>query len=203
MKPDQIHVLAAAMFGNSKQVFHALEPGLSSQIVGDVRDRDGIDRIHDDVAIVHSVAAADFDVRPRPDANAASDSFAADALAKGFHEHHAPLLTGERLVDVHPRVIAGSEGDGDTAIRELRFEFVRLRQFSVGDLEHGALYSTVSAARRYHVRVVCAPNRADYRGILDLHRIGLKSWQRVGPALERPAKRRELHILVLQRAIRK
>jgi len=99
MKPDQIHVLAAAVFGDSKQVFHALEPGLTGQIVGDVCNGDGNDGIHDDVAIVHSVTAADFDVRPRPDANAASDSSTADALAKVLAWSAPRLREGIRRVE--------------------------------------------------------------------------------------------------------
>jgi len=88
MKPDQIHVSAAAVFGDSEQIFHAREPRFTSELVGDVRHRNGIDRVHDDVAIVHLVTASDFDMRPGPDANAASDSAAADALAKRFREQH-------------------------------------------------------------------------------------------------------------------
>jgi hypothetical protein len=40
------------------------------------------------VPVVHPVASTDLHVRARPDANAASDSSAADALAQALCEHH-------------------------------------------------------------------------------------------------------------------
>ena len=88
MKPDQVDVVAATVFGDSQQILHALESRLTGEIIGDVADRHRRDRIDDDVAVVHRVAATHLDVRAHPDANAASDAPAADALAKLFGEDH-------------------------------------------------------------------------------------------------------------------
>jgi hypothetical protein len=47
-----------------------------------------LNRIHDDVALVHRVTTTHFYVRTRPDANAASDSPVPDFVTKAFGEHH-------------------------------------------------------------------------------------------------------------------
>src|SRR3979411_975758 len=91
VEPNQVHLVAAAVFCDSHQIIPALEPRFTSQIVGDVGDGNRRNRIHDDVSLVHPVTAAHLDMGTRPDANAASDSPAADSLAKAFGEHHVSL----------------------------------------------------------------------------------------------------------------
>ena len=88
MEPNQVHLVAASMFGDAQQIIHAFEPRFPSQIVRDVGDGHRRNRIHNDVALVHLVATAHPDMRTCPDANAAPDSPAPDSLAKVFGEHH-------------------------------------------------------------------------------------------------------------------
>jgi hypothetical protein len=88
MEANQVHVVAAAVFCDSQQIIHALETRFTGQIVSDVGDGDRLDRVHDDVALVHLVAATHLDMRTRPDANAAPDSAAPDSVAKAFGEDH-------------------------------------------------------------------------------------------------------------------
>jgi hypothetical protein len=88
MKPNQVDLVAASMSCGLQQIVHALEPRFTGEITGNVCERDGLDCIHDDVAVVHLVAATYPDMGTRPDANAAPDSPAPDALAQAFSEHH-------------------------------------------------------------------------------------------------------------------
>jgi hypothetical protein len=92
MKANQIHLVALAMSCGSNQVVHALESRFLGQIVRDVRLRDRRNRIHDDMAVVHAVAAAHLDMRVRPDADRTSDSPAPDSLSQASGEQH--LATG-------------------------------------------------------------------------------------------------------------
>lgn len=94
MEANQEDVVAAAMLGDAEQGVNAFETRLTCQIVRDVGDRDRLDRIHHDVAVVHLVAAADLDASALPDADAASDDPAPDPLAKAFGEDHGLSLTG-------------------------------------------------------------------------------------------------------------
>jgi hypothetical protein len=91
MEPNQVHLVATAVFCDSQQIIHALEPGFTGQIVRDVGDGHRLNRIHDDVALIHPVTTTHLYMGPRPDANAASDSPAPDSLAKAFGEHHTDL----------------------------------------------------------------------------------------------------------------
>ena len=53
MEPNQIHVLASAVFGDVKQVVHAREPRLAHQILRHISPLETLDRIDDDMAVVH------------------------------------------------------------------------------------------------------------------------------------------------------
>lgn len=88
MKPDQVHVVAAAVSCGSEQVLHALESRRAREIVRDVSETHRSNGIHDDVTIVHAITAADVDVRGRPDADAASDPAAPDSLTELLRELH-------------------------------------------------------------------------------------------------------------------
>jgi hypothetical protein len=88
MEPNQVHLVAAAVFRNAQQVIHALESRFTSQIVGDVADGNRRNRIHESVCLVHPITTTHFYMGTRPDANAASDSPAPDPLAKAVGEEH-------------------------------------------------------------------------------------------------------------------
>jgi len=91
VEPNEVHILAAAVFRDSQQILHTAEPGLAREIVCDVLERDWLNSVHDDVTVVHAVAAADLDVRPRPDADRAPDASAPDSLAKMSGKLHCDL----------------------------------------------------------------------------------------------------------------
>lgn len=98
MKPNQVHVATSAMLRNLEQVRYAVETRLARQVMTDVPDIDGHDRIDNDLSVVHAVTASHLDMRPRPDADAAPDPPASDSLAKTFGERHerGGVGTGER-----------------------------------------------------------------------------------------------------------
>ena len=96
MEPDQVHLVAAAVSRDFHQLVHAVEPRLTGQIEGDVIEGDRRDRIHDDVALVHLVAATCLYVGARPDANAAPDSPAPDSFAKAFGEYQGRFSQWQR-----------------------------------------------------------------------------------------------------------
>ena len=88
MEPDQVHVVTGAVLRDLEQVSDALEARLAGQIVRDVPHANRHNRIHDDVPVVHLIAPARLDVRPRPDADAAPDPPAPNSFAKTFREYH-------------------------------------------------------------------------------------------------------------------
>ena len=88
MEPNQVGLIAFAVPRDLQEIVNAVESRLAGQIVRDVIDGNRRNRIDDDVTIVHRVAAADLDVGPHPDADAALDSPAADSVAKAFGKHH-------------------------------------------------------------------------------------------------------------------
>jgi len=79
------------MFGDRQQILHIGEARLPSQIIGDVLELDRLDRFDLDLAIVHRIASAHFDVWPHPDADAASDTAAPDAFAKTLGKDHSKV----------------------------------------------------------------------------------------------------------------
>ena len=89
MEPNQVHLVAAAVSGDSQQVLHALEPRFTGEIAGHVGDGDRRNRIHDDVAIIHPVTTIYPDMGSRPDANAAPDPPAPDPFPKALGKHHS------------------------------------------------------------------------------------------------------------------
>ena len=93
MEPNQVHVVAAAVFRDSEQFIHALESRFASQIIRHVSDGNRLDRIHDDVTLVHRVPATDLYVRIFPDADTALDFPVPYSLAKPFGEHHMNLTS--------------------------------------------------------------------------------------------------------------
>src|SRR5215203_4645652 len=82
VESNQIDIVTLAVARRLEQVLEAAEPGLARQILGDLRTVDGRDRVDDDVSRVEPVAAAHLDLRSHPDANAACDPAATDALVQ-------------------------------------------------------------------------------------------------------------------------
>ena len=92
MEPDQVDVPTAAVFRDLKEILHVRESGLLREIVGDVGETNPFDRIHDNLSIAHSIAAAWLDVGVRPDADAARDPSASNSFAQLFRELHATQI---------------------------------------------------------------------------------------------------------------
>jgi hypothetical protein len=88
VKPNQEHLVAAAMLGDSQQLLYAVEPRLSREIVGHVVESDRFNRIHHNVPVVHGVAAANLHMPPLPDPYGAPDPAAPNFFAKMFGEYH-------------------------------------------------------------------------------------------------------------------
>jgi hypothetical protein len=88
VEPNQVDVLTTTVLGRLEQLPHTAETRLAGQIIGDIRETNSLDRIHDDLPLVHAVTTAHPDVRPHPDADAAPDAPTSNPFAKTFHEHH-------------------------------------------------------------------------------------------------------------------
>lgn len=115
MEPNHVHVVAPAVLRQVQQVIDAVKPGFTGQIVGHVGEGDRLNRIHDDVAVVHPVAAADFHVGSRPDANAAPDSAAPNSFAKALGKLHIPYANRSlSRLERGPALGARVRADGQT-----------------------------------------------------------------------------------------
>ena len=88
MEPNQVDVVAAAVFGSFEQIVHRAKTRLARQIIGDLGDTNRHDRIYHDVSFVHAIATTHLDMGTRPDANAAPDPSASNSFAKMLGEHH-------------------------------------------------------------------------------------------------------------------
>ena len=88
MKPNQVHVVAAAVFCDSHQIIHALEPRFPGQIVRDIGDGNRRNRVHDDMAVVHPITTTHLYMGTRPYTNTGFDYPETDSRAKAFGEHH-------------------------------------------------------------------------------------------------------------------
>ena len=88
MEPNQVGLVAFAVPRDLQEIVNTVESRLAGQIVRDVVDGNRRNRVDDDVPLVHRVAAANLDMEPCPDADAALDSPAPDSVAKPFGEHH-------------------------------------------------------------------------------------------------------------------
>src|SRR5262249_25944382 len=103
VEPNQIDPFAAAVFCGLQQIVDACESGFTSQFVGDVGDGNFLNRVHDDVAVVHSVTATHLDVEGFPDANAAGDGPDPHSGAEPLGKHHSWLsLLVPTLTDSQP-----------------------------------------------------------------------------------------------------
>jgi len=86
MESNQEDLAAAAVRRDFDQVLDVSKTRLLREIVREIAPSDRLNRVHDDLAIIHRVPAADLHMEPRPDANRTSDSSLPNALAKVFGE---------------------------------------------------------------------------------------------------------------------
>src|SRR5262245_20607120 len=82
VEPNQVDVGAAAVFRRLQELLHAREARFTRQALRDIGQLNGLDRIDDDMPLVHPVATTHFYVRAHPDAYAAPDPAAANTFAK-------------------------------------------------------------------------------------------------------------------------
>ena len=92
MKPDQIDILTFAVFCCFEQIDYSEKTRLSCQFWSDIEEADRLDRIYLDFPFFHFVPVPYFDVRARPDADAAGDLSATNSFAKTLDEHHQESL---------------------------------------------------------------------------------------------------------------
>lgn len=92
MEPNQIDIVAFTVLRNLEEIDDAQETRLSRQLWSDAQKTDRLDGIHFDLAFVHSVPGAHFDVGAGPDSDAASDFSATNSLAKTLGEDHDESL---------------------------------------------------------------------------------------------------------------
>lgn len=95
MEADEEDVLSFSVFRDFQEIDEAEEAGLASQGGSDVVKPDGLDRIDFDLAVLHRVAPAHFDVRAHPDSDAAGDFAGANSLPQALGEHHQAECTAE------------------------------------------------------------------------------------------------------------
>src|SRR5215469_10795163 len=86
-------------FATFQKVEHTKESRLARQLRSNVRESDWFDRIHLDLTLLHPVPVSDYDVRARPDADAAGDVPAPNSFAKPPGEHHAQSLVRPGIVN--------------------------------------------------------------------------------------------------------
>src|SRR5689334_12627654 len=83
------------MLRDFEQILDRFEPRFAGQFARDVRFADLLDRLDEDLALVHWIPAAGLDVGVLPDADAAADPSAADALSEAFCEDHPAGLRAQ------------------------------------------------------------------------------------------------------------
>jgi hypothetical protein len=126
VEPDQIDILAFTVFGNLEQIDETEETRLARQLWSDVRKANRCDRVHFDLAFVHAVPGAHFNMGSRPYSNTASDFAATNSIAKSLGEHHEKSLP---LAEAgYARAIAG--------VRSARNRALRLRASAVNCQSH-------------------------------------------------------------------
>jgi hypothetical protein len=92
VEPDQINVLASTMFRHLEQVQHAKESRLARQFRRNIGKPYGLNRIHLDLAFLHTVSRTYSDAGTKPESHTASDFSATYSLAKSFGERHKESL---------------------------------------------------------------------------------------------------------------
>jgi hypothetical protein len=80
------------VLGDLEQRVQIREARLADQLVSDIGEIDGFDRINFDLALFHGIAPAHFHMRMHPDSDTARDFPLANAVAKPLGEHHEKSL---------------------------------------------------------------------------------------------------------------
>lgn len=110
MKPTQIDILAFTVLRDLEQINEAQESGLARQCRRDIRKTDGLNRIHFDLAFLHTVPITHCDVETHPYSDTARDFSSTDSIAK----------SRSRLVNVMNEVYTRrSPGAGAIATRRI------------------------------------------------------------------------------------
>jgi len=99
MEPNQVDLLALAMFRNFEEVEDPEEAGRKCELWGDIREADPFYRIHLDVALFHAIPTAHLDVRTHPDSHAARNFSATNALAQTFGEGHPEIVHAGTILE--------------------------------------------------------------------------------------------------------
>ena len=92
MESDQIDVLAFAVLRNLEKIQHAKETRRARQRRSDIRETNGLDGIDFDLAVLHRIPPAHFDVGTHPYSHAASDLAATNSFAQPFGENHIGIM---------------------------------------------------------------------------------------------------------------
>jgi hypothetical protein len=88
MKVNEKDVPAGTVLRDLEEIYSSLEPALSRQRSGNVRERDGMDLGHNDMAVAHSIATSYFHVTALPKSHRARDFASSNSLAELFREDH-------------------------------------------------------------------------------------------------------------------
>ena len=88
MEPHEVHVLAATVPCGVEKIVNAGKARFPGEFVGHVAKLDFLDRIDDDMTVVHRVLAANLDPRAKPDAHAASNAPSANTFPEVACEDH-------------------------------------------------------------------------------------------------------------------
>jgi hypothetical protein len=93
VEADQVDLFAGAVLGNFQQIEDAEESGFAREVGSDIREADGLNGIDFDFAFFHAVSSADFDAGSLPNADAACDVSATNAIAEALRKHHGSEFT--------------------------------------------------------------------------------------------------------------
>src|SRR5579859_1902785 len=92
VEPDQINILAPAMFRHFEQIQNAKESRLPRQLRRNIWKPDRLNRIDFNLAFLHPVSPAHSHAGTHPDPHTASDLPATYSLAQPFSERHENSL---------------------------------------------------------------------------------------------------------------
>jgi hypothetical protein len=88
VETNQIDVVAATVLSDFEQVENAQKTLFSRQGRRDIRETDRLDRVHLNLALLHSITAAHSNVRPRPDPDRARNFSATNSLPEALRKKH-------------------------------------------------------------------------------------------------------------------
>ena len=106
-------------------------------------------------------------------------------------------------VNVHPGLFPRSKRCGYPFVRGDLLVLVGGSELSVGDLEYCSAHTTVVSAVERDVGMMCLADRGHDLRVLDPDQRRLEPGKLVPLPLEQPSERRQLHVFLLESAIRK